>query len=225
MEDRASATCCRKRTRRVLTEAARPPRRAAGRVPNQSLCSSYTYPALSSGGAAAIATCTALENACCLHAFEDAKITKGQGEWWLMVQIGCRCCPPQHKQDLFLELVRGFGAREAPAEWRQQLVALKAEEGLAEKEGEAEEPERGPDEEYVQPAAGAETEAIPAAEEPPPPPSALCTRLRDSSAGGTPSARTHSGNRTREAQGPLGPGESGTATGQRRDHLACSRER
>jgi hypothetical protein len=40
------------------------------------------------------------------------------------------------------------------------------------------------------------------------------TRLRDS--GGTPTARAHSGNRTREAQGPLGPGESGTgATGQR----------
>jgi hypothetical protein len=43
--------------------------------------SSYTraYP-LPSGGAAAIATCTALENACCLHAFEDAEMEKGQGE-------------------------------------------------------------------------------------------------------------------------------------------------
>jgi hypothetical protein len=36
------------------------------------------------------------------------------------VQIGCRC--PLGKQDAFLELVRGFpGAREAPADWRQQL--------------------------------------------------------------------------------------------------------
>ena len=45
-----------------------------------------------------------------------------------------------------------------PADWRQQLMALKAEEGLAEKEG-GEEAERGTDEEYVQPAAGAEAEA------------------------------------------------------------------
>jgi hypothetical protein len=33
------------------------------------------------------------------------------------------------------------------------------------------------------------------------------------------------GNRTREAQGPLGSGESGASTGQRCEHLACSRER
>jgi hypothetical protein len=36
-----------------------------------------------------------------------------------MVQIGCRC--PLGKQDALLELVRGFVAREAPADWRQQL--------------------------------------------------------------------------------------------------------
>jgi hypothetical protein len=37
-----------------------------------------------------------------------------------MVQIGCRC--PLGKQDAFLELVRGFEAREAPVDcWRQQL--------------------------------------------------------------------------------------------------------
>jgi hypothetical protein len=36
-----------------------------------------------------------------------------------MVQIGCRC--PLGKQNAFLELVRGFGAREPPADWRQQL--------------------------------------------------------------------------------------------------------
>jgi hypothetical protein len=36
-------------------------------------------------------------------------------------------------------------AREVPAEWRQQLMVLKAEEGLAEKEGEAEDSERGPE--------------------------------------------------------------------------------
>ena len=79
---------------------------------------SYFLP-LPSDGTAAIATCTALENACCMHAFEDAKMEKGQTEWRIMVQIGCRC--PLGKQDAFLELVRGFGAREAPADWRQQL--------------------------------------------------------------------------------------------------------
>jgi hypothetical protein len=52
--------------------------------------------------------CTALENACCLHAFEDADMVKGQGEWRLMMQIGCKCPPP--KQDLFLQHVRGFEA-------------------------------------------------------------------------------------------------------------------
>jgi hypothetical protein len=44
---------------------------------------------------------------------------KGQTEWRIMVQIGCR--PPLGKQDAFLDLVRGFEAREAPADWRQQL--------------------------------------------------------------------------------------------------------
>jgi hypothetical protein len=38
--------------------------------------SSYTFE-LPSDGASAIATCTALENACCLHAFEDAEMEKG----------------------------------------------------------------------------------------------------------------------------------------------------
>jgi hypothetical protein len=33
---------------------------------------------LPSDGAAAIATCTALENACCLHALEDAEMKQGQ---------------------------------------------------------------------------------------------------------------------------------------------------
>jgi hypothetical protein len=46
-------------------------------------------------------------------------LKKGQSEWRIMVQIGCRC--PLPKQDAFLELVRGFRAREAPADWRQQL--------------------------------------------------------------------------------------------------------
>jgi hypothetical protein len=54
-----------------------------------------------------------------LHAFEGAKMEKGQGEWRILVQIGCRC--PLGKQDAFLELVRGLGAREAPAGWRQRL--------------------------------------------------------------------------------------------------------
>jgi hypothetical protein len=74
---------------------------------------------LPSGGAAAIATCTAPENACCMHAVENGSMEKGQGEWCILVQIGCRC--PLGKQDAFLELVRGFEAREAPAGWRQQL--------------------------------------------------------------------------------------------------------
>ena len=78
---------------------------------------SYFLP-LPSDGAAAIATFTALESACCTHAFEDAKMEKGQTEWRIMVQIGCRC--PLPKQDALLELVRRFGAREAPADWRQQ---------------------------------------------------------------------------------------------------------
>ena len=79
---------------------------------------SYFLP-LPSDGAAAIATCTALENACCMHAFENGSMEEGQTEWRVMVQIGCRC--PQGKQDAFLEFVRGFGARETPAGWRQQL--------------------------------------------------------------------------------------------------------
>ena len=54
-----------------------------------------------------------------MHAFADAKMEKGQTEWRIMVQIGCRC--PLGKQDAFLERVRGFEAREAPADWRQQL--------------------------------------------------------------------------------------------------------
>jgi hypothetical protein len=54
-----------------------------------------------------------------MHGFEDAKMVKDQDEWRLMVQIGCRC--PLGKQDAFLELVCGFGAREAPADWRKQL--------------------------------------------------------------------------------------------------------
>jgi hypothetical protein len=92
---------------------------------------SYTVP-LPSGGAAAIATCTALEqDACCLFAFEDAEMKQGQGEWRLMVQIGCRC--PPHKQDLFLQHVHG--AREVAAEWRQQLL-MAVGEGLAEEEEE-----------------------------------------------------------------------------------------
>jgi hypothetical protein len=49
-------------------------------------------------------------------------MVKGQGEWRLMVQIGCRCLPD--KQELFLELVRGFKAREVPGDWYQQLVVV-----------------------------------------------------------------------------------------------------
>jgi hypothetical protein len=92
--------------------------------------SSYTSP-LPSDGAAAIATCTSFENACCLHLhdFEDAKMEQGQGEWRIMVQIGCRC--PPHQQDLFLELVRGFGAREVPAKWHEQLMAVRGRGGLS----------------------------------------------------------------------------------------------
>jgi hypothetical protein len=79
---------------------------------------SYFLP-LPSDGTAAYATCTALENACCMHAFADANMEKGQTEWRTMVQIGCRC--PLGKQDAFLERVRGFEARATPAGWRQQL--------------------------------------------------------------------------------------------------------
>jgi hypothetical protein len=57
-----------------------------------------------------------------LHAFEDAEMKQGQGEWRLMVQIGCRC--PPDKQELVLELVRGFKALEVPPEWRPQLVGV-----------------------------------------------------------------------------------------------------
>jgi hypothetical protein len=49
-----------------------------------------------------------------------------------VADLGCRC--PPDKQDLFLKLVRGFGAREVPAKWHEQLVVVGAE-GLAEKEG------------------------------------------------------------------------------------------
>jgi hypothetical protein len=79
---------------------------------------SYFLP-LPSDGTAAIATCTALENACCLHAFADAKMEKGQGEWRIVMQIGCRC--PLSKQDALLELVRGFGATVVPDGWQKQL--------------------------------------------------------------------------------------------------------
>ena len=69
---------------------------------------SCTYQ-LPSDGAAAIATCTSLENACCVHGFEDADMEQGQDELRIMVQIGCRC--PMHLQDIFLEHVRGFKAQ------------------------------------------------------------------------------------------------------------------
>jgi hypothetical protein len=70
-----------------------------------------------------------------LHGFEDAKMEQGQGEWRItMVQIGCRCPPEQ--QELFLKLGRGFKAREVPADWHEQLMAVGVgAEGLAEKEG------------------------------------------------------------------------------------------
>jgi hypothetical protein len=96
---------------RALTSSADGDRAGAG-------VASYFLP-LPSDGAAAIATCSALENACCMHAFEDAKMEKDQTEWRIMVQIGCRC--PLGKQDAFLDLVRGFGASGAPADWCQQL--------------------------------------------------------------------------------------------------------
>jgi hypothetical protein len=89
--------------------------------------SSYTFP-LPSDGDAAIATSTSVENACCLHGFEDAEMEKGQGEWRIMVQIGCQC--PMHLQDIFLQHVRGFKAQEVPADWLEQLMAVGAE-GLA----------------------------------------------------------------------------------------------
>ena len=54
---------------------------------------------------------------------------KGQGEWRIMLQVGCRC--PMHLQDIFLEHVRGFKAQEMPADWLEQLMAVGAEEGLA----------------------------------------------------------------------------------------------
>jgi hypothetical protein len=49
-------------------------------------------------------------------------MVQGQDEWRIMVQIGCRC--PAEKQDLFLERVRGFGAREVPADWHEQLMVV-----------------------------------------------------------------------------------------------------
>ena len=55
-------------------------------------------------------------------------MVQGKGEHRIMVQIGCRC--PMHLQDLFLYHVRGFGAREVPAKWLEQLMAVRAE-GLA----------------------------------------------------------------------------------------------
>jgi hypothetical protein len=57
-----------------------------------------------------------------LHGFEDAEMEKGQGEWRIMVQIGCRC--PMHLQDIFLRHVRGFKAQEVPADWLDQLMAV-----------------------------------------------------------------------------------------------------
>jgi hypothetical protein len=60
-----------------------------------------------------------------LHGFEDAKMEQDQDEWRIMVQIGCRC--PLDKQDAFLKPVRGFGAREVPAKWHEQLMAVGAE--------------------------------------------------------------------------------------------------
>jgi hypothetical protein len=66
--------------------------------------SSYTYP-LPSGGAAAIATCTSLDNACCSHGLEDAEMVQGQDELRIMVQIGCRC-PLDKRQAGFIPRAR-----------------------------------------------------------------------------------------------------------------------
>jgi hypothetical protein len=65
-----------------------------------------------------------------LHGFEDAEMEQGQGEWRIMVQIGCRC--PMHLQDIFLEHVRGFKAQEVPAgDWLEQLMAGSGGGGLS----------------------------------------------------------------------------------------------
>jgi hypothetical protein len=53
----------------------------------------YTYP-LPSDGAAAIATCTSLENACCLHGFEGADMVQGKGEYRIMVHTAWLPVPP-----------------------------------------------------------------------------------------------------------------------------------
>jgi hypothetical protein len=47
------------------------------------------------------------------------QLPKGQGEWRIMVQIGCLC--PLPKEDAFLELVRGSKALDVPGDWRPQL--------------------------------------------------------------------------------------------------------
>jgi hypothetical protein len=75
-------------------------------------------------GGGGIDQCTADQRGKCAASIP----LQGQGEWRIMVQIGCRC--PPEKQDFFLERVRGFGAREVPAKWHEQLMVVGAE-GLA----------------------------------------------------------------------------------------------
>jgi hypothetical protein len=62
-------------------------------------------------------------------------MVQGQDELRIMVQIGCRC--PPEKQDAFLERVRGFGAREVPAKWHEELMAVRRRLGGEEADADA----------------------------------------------------------------------------------------
>jgi hypothetical protein len=58
---------------------------------------------------------------------EHAEVEKGQGEWRLVVPIGCRCplglVPWASSQGMFLEPLRGLVAGGVPADWRTGMPA------------------------------------------------------------------------------------------------------
>jgi hypothetical protein len=116
----AEATWGRKLTRTLLTETAPAPGSRATPIPIR--CSPATVPPPSPR---APRSRTA---AACTHSRTPRwSRARASGGSWCRSAAGA---PWLDKQDAFLELVRGSGAREVPAKWHEQLMIVGAE-GLA----------------------------------------------------------------------------------------------